>query len=192
MRMIVVHPTDPGADARSCTQALQAARAGDVVLLNPGTYSPARTGEVLPLRIPPGVAVAGAGQEASIIDGEGLFERAFNPLRPDRAGVRLDDGATLRGRTVPHGRAHGIRGAASVRNSLAGVDGGGRLFACSFGPPPNRLRLTVADNVLRADKQFGLGSMTAVPVADNVPQESEVTVVVAGHNICASPLCVSV
>ncbi|HKA56187.1 MAG TPA: right-handed parallel beta-helix repeat-containing protein [Candidatus Binatia bacterium] len=294
MRMIVVHPTDPRADARSCTQALQAARAGDVVLLNPGTYSPSRTGEVLPLRIPPGVTVAGAGQEASTIDGEGLFEPSFNPIRPDAAVVLLDDGATLSGVTVANGGGHGIgvppgaaaavhncavsrhgdhgvflcgvseavvtgcvfqengrkrfepalpRGAGArqghhifaearhgqrnrlliadntmrgcfadgiaficffpeadgvsfsatiVRNTIEASERGGLLFSCSFGPSRNRLRLTVADNVLRANKQFGLGILAAVPLADKVPQGGELAAVLAGNEVSASPLGVSV
>ena len=52
MSAIVVHPTDPQADAPSLTRALNAARVGDIVLVGPGSYSPARTGEILPLRIP--------------------------------------------------------------------------------------------------------------------------------------------
>src|SRR5262249_41132637 len=103
MSMIVVHPTDPQATVHSLTQALQVARTGDVILLNPGFYSPTRTGEVLPLRIPAGVTVVGAGKEVSIIDGEGLFEPSFNPVRPEVSVIVLDDGVTLSGVTVTNG-----------------------------------------------------------------------------------------
>jgi hypothetical protein len=290
MSMIVVHPTDPQADVHSFTQALQAAHAGDVILLNPGVYSPTRTGEVLPLRIPAGVAVAGAGKEVSIIDGEGLFEPSFNPIRPDVSVVVLDDGATLSGVTVTNGGGHGIgvppgvsaavhnctvsrhgdhgvflcgvaeavvtgcvfqenglkrfepvlpRGtgarqghhifaearhgqrnrllisdntmhscfadgiaficffpeadgvsfsATIMRNTIEASERGGSLFSCSFGPSHNRLRLTVTDNILRANKQFGLSIMTAVPLADKVPQDSAVTALVTGNDISASPI----
>ena len=290
MNIIVVHPTDPQADVHSFTQALQAARAGDVILLNPGVYSPTHTGEVLPLRIPAGVAVAGAGQEVSIIDGEGLFEPSFNPIRADLSVVVLDDGATLDGVTVTNGGGHGIgvppgvsaaihnctvsrhgdhgvflcgvteaavtgcvfqdnglkrfeptlpRGAGArqghhifaearhgqrnrllisdntmhgcfadglaficffpeadgvsfsatiVRNTIEASERGGLLFSCSFGPSHNRLRLTVTNNILRANKQFGLSIMTAVPLADKVPQDSAATALVMGNDISASPI----
>src|SRR2546427_7302687 len=294
MSMIVVHPTDPQADVHSVTQALQAARTEDVILLNPGVYSPTRTGEVLPLKIPPGVTVAGAGKEVSIIDGEGLFEPSFNPIRPEVSVVVLADGATLTGVTVTNGGGHGIgvppgvaaaihnctisrhgdhgvflcgvaeaivtgcvfqenglkrfepalprgtgarqghhifaearhgqrnrllitdntlRGcfadgiaficffpeadgvsfsASIVRNTIEESERGGLLFSCSFGPSHNRLRLTATDNILRANKQFGLSILTAVPLADKVPQDSELTAVVAGNEISASAIGVSV
>ena len=290
MNMIIVHPTDPQADARSFTQALQAANTGDVILLSPGVYSPARTGEVLPLTIPAGVAVEGAGREVSIIDGEGLFEPSFNPIQPNLAVIVLNDGASLSGVTVTNGGGHGIgvssgvsvtirnctvsrhgdhgvflcgvteavitgcvfqenglkrfepvlpRGpgarqghhifaearhgqrnrllitdntmhrcfadgiaficffpepdgvsfsATIVRNTIEASERGGLLFSCSFGPSHNQLRLTATDNSLRANKQFGLSVLTAVPLADKVPQDSALTALVTGNDISASPI----
>src|SRR5918996_5816210 len=108
MRAIVVHPTDPQADAPSLTRALSTAQSGDVILVGPGVYSPSQTGEILPLRIPAGVAVEGAGREGCVIDGAGLFAPSFNPIRPDLSVIVLDAGASLRGVTVTNGGGHGI------------------------------------------------------------------------------------
>src|SRR5262249_37116793 len=44
------------------------------------------------------------------------------------------------------------------------------------------------DNVLRANKQFGLSVLTAVPLADKVPQDSALTALVTGNDISASPI----
>ena len=290
MNTIVVHPTDPQADAPSLTRALGAARAGDVILLGPGYYSPTRTGETLPLRIPAGVAVEGTGRDECIIEGEGLFAPSFDPIRPDLSVMVLDDGASLSGVTVTNGGGHGIgvppgssatmrnctvsrhgdhgvflcgvteavitgcafldnglkrfepalprgtgarqghhifaearhgqrnrllitdntmRGcfadgiaficffpepdgvsfsATIMRNTIEASERGGLLFSCSFGPSHNRLEITATDNVLRANKQFGVSVLTAVPLADKVPQESLLTALVAGNDISASPI----
>ena len=75
-----------------------------------------------------------------------------------------------------------------MRNTIEASERGGLLFSCSFGPSHNRLRLTAADNILRANKQFGLSIMTAVPLADKVPQDSAVTALVMGNDISASPI----
>src|SRR6187397_2425587 len=108
MNAISVHPEDAGADARSLSTALAMAQRGDVVLVGPGVYSPSRTGEVLPLRIPSGVAIEGAGSDRCIIDGEGLFEPSFAPIRPDLAVIVLGDGSSLSGVEVTNGGGHGI------------------------------------------------------------------------------------
>src|SRR2546428_13117054 len=108
MSAIVVHPTDPQADAASLTRALNAARVGDIVLVGPGSYSPTHTGETLPLRIPAGVAVEGAGKDVCVIDGEGLFEPSFNPIQADLSVVVLEEGASLSGVAVTNGGWAGI------------------------------------------------------------------------------------
>ncbi|MBI3302893.1 MAG: DUF1565 domain-containing protein [Deltaproteobacteria bacterium] len=294
MSAIVVHPTDPHADAPSLTRALSAAHAGDVVLVGPGSYSPAQTGETLPLRIPAGVAVEGAGRDVCVIDGEGLFAPSFNPIRPDLSVAVLDEGASLSGVTVTNGGGHGVgvppgvsamirncvisrhgdhgvflcgvaeavvtgcvfqdnglkrfepalpRGAGArqghhifaearhgqrnrllitdntmrgcfadgiaficffpeadgvafsatiLRNIIEESERGGLLFSCSFGPAHNRLRIVAADNVLRGNKQFGVSLLTAVPLADKVPQDSLLTALVTGNDITASPIGVLV
>jgi hypothetical protein len=108
MRTIVVHPTDESADAHSLTQGLAAAQAGDVLLLEPGVYSPTHTKEVLPVRIPANVTVEGVDQDACIVDGDGQFEPSFNPIRPEMSVVVLEDGASVSGVTVTNGGGHGI------------------------------------------------------------------------------------
>ena len=294
MRTIVVHPADAQADARSLTQALATATAGDTVLVSPGIYSPARTGEQLPLKIPTGVTVLGTGKEACIIDGEGQFAPSFNPIRTDLAVMELADGVSVSGLTVTNGGGHGMatppgtiisvtnctisqhgdhglylcgvaeavvtnceffnngqqrfepalprgvgarqghhifaearagqqnrllisdnrmRGcfadgiaficffpepdavsfrATILRNVIEDSERGGLLFSGSFGPARNRLHLVAADNTLRGNKQFGISVLTAVPLADRVPQETTVTAVLTGNAISASPIGVSI
>jgi hypothetical protein len=108
MTGIFVHPEDAGADARSISAALARARAGDVVLVGAGVYSPSRTGEVLPLRIPARVAIEGAGADDCVIDGEGLFEPTFGPIDPELAVAVLSDGSSLSRVTVTNGGGHGV------------------------------------------------------------------------------------
>ena len=114
MSAIYVHPEHAGADAATLSTALAMAQEGDVVLVGPGVYSPSRTGEVLPLRIPTGVAVEGAGSERCIVDGERLFEPSFGPIRPDLAVVVLGDGSRLSGVEVTNGGGHGIGAPPSI------------------------------------------------------------------------------
>src|SRR5215467_6652371 len=108
MHTIVVHPSDDSADAHSLTQALAAVQTGDVILVEPGIYSPSHTHEVLPLTVPPGVIVEGVDQDACVIDGAGQFEPSFDPIRPDMSVVLLQDGASLSGVTVTNGGGHGV------------------------------------------------------------------------------------
>src|SRR5581483_9377386 len=108
MKVIYVHPEDARADAPSLSAALRMARAGDIVLVGPGVYAPSQTGEVLPLRVPTGVAIEGTGSDRCIIDGEGLFEPSFGPIQSDLAVVVLGDGSSLSGVEVTNGGGHGI------------------------------------------------------------------------------------
>ena len=80
----------------------------DVILVEPGHYSPSLTGERLPITIPPGVRVEGAARQECIIDGEGHFSPSFHPIRPEQSVVVLTDGASLSGVTVTQGGGHGI------------------------------------------------------------------------------------
>jgi len=146
MSAIFVHPEDHGADAQSLTAALALARPGDVVLVGPGVSGPSRTGEVLPLRIPAGVAVEGAGADRCVVDGEGLFEPSFGPIEPELAVVVLGDGCSVSGVMVTNGGGHGIgappgvsatiRDCAITRNGdhgayLCGVDDVA-ILGCTF------------------------------------------------------------
>jgi parallel beta-helix repeat protein len=89
--------------------------------------------------------------------------------------------------------ADGVAFSATIlRNTIEASERGGLLFSCSFGPAHNRLRIVAADNILRGNKQFGISFLTAVPLADKVPQDSLLTALVAGNEISASPVGVLV
>ncbi len=294
MRAIRVQSNDPSADAASLTQALQLAHSGTVILLEPGTYAPAQTGEHLPVRIPAGVAVEGAGADDCIIDGEGIFEPSFNPIQPDQSVIVVENGASLSGVTVTNGGGHGIgipvgaratirnctirqhgdhgifvcgvaeaiitqcvfqrngrkrfepelpRGvgarqghhifaearhgqenrlvitdtvmqdcfadgiaficffpepdqvsyaATILRNTIESSERGGLLFSCSFGPSHNRFHIVAADNILRKNKQFGINIITALPLADKVPQHNQLHGLFSGNTISESPIGIAV
>lgn len=134
MRTFVVHPADPSADASSITQALGMAHGGDIVLIESGTYGPEHTGEQLPLRVPAGVMVEGQLAEACIIDGGGLFEPSFNPIRPDRSVLVLEDATSLAGVTVQNGGGHGIGvppgATTTIRNCTISQHGDHGVYLC--------------------------------------------------------------
>lgn len=294
MKTIFVSPHAARVDARSLSEALQQAQPDDVVLVEPGRYSPSLTGERLPLTIPPGVQVQGATRQECIIDGEGYFSPSFHPIRPEQSVVVLTDGTSLSGVTVTQGGGHGIgappsasvtvrsctisnhgdhgvflcgvteatitdcefsdnglerfepslpRGtgarqghhifaearagqrnhlfvtdntmrrcfadglaficffpepdavsfdATILRNTIEDCERGGLLFSCSFGPSSNRQALTVADNILRGNKQFGINILTAIPLADKVPQHGQLTALLSGNTITNSPVGIAV
>ena len=298
MRAIRVQPNDlsnaSAVDATSLSQAVQAAQSGDVILLEPGTYAPAQTGERLPVRIPAGVAVEGAGADDCIINGEGVGEPSFHPIQPDEAVIVLENGASLSGVTVTNGGGHGIglpvggnatirnctisrhgdhgifvcgvteaiitqcvfqhnglkrfepklpRGvgarqghhvfaearhgqanrlivtdnvmqdcfadgiaficffpepdqvayaATILRNSIESSERGGLLFSCSFGPSHNRFHIVAADNILRKNKQFGINIITALPLAEKVPQHNQLHGLFSGNTISESPIGIAV
>lgn len=290
MRTIVVHPMDPRSEAASLTQALALATAGDTVLVGPGVYSPTRTGEKLPLRIPPNVTILGAGRDACVIDGEGQFAPSFHPIRTELSVMELANGVWVSDLTITNGGGHGIgvppgttigvanctlsqhgdhglylcgvteavvtgceffangrqrfeptlpRGvgarqghhifaearhgqqnrlfisenrmracfadgiaficffpepdavsfrATILRNTIEDSERGGLLFSGSFGPRRNQLDIVATENTLRGNKQFGVGVLTAIPLAAPVPQETTVTILLRGNTISASPV----
>ena len=122
MRTLSVHPTDSAADAHSLVRALAAATDGDVVSLMTGVYSPSRTGETLPIEVPAGVTVVGAGRGATVLDGEGLFEPSFNPIRTDLSVLVLGDRTLLSGLTVTNGGGHGVSVGPGTRASIHGCE----------------------------------------------------------------------
>jgi hypothetical protein len=134
MRAITVHPIDSRADAASITDALTQAQDGDIVLIGPGLYSPTRTGETLPLRVSPGVMVAGVGRSDCIIDGEGQFEPSFNPIRPDWSVMVLENNTSLSGIAITNGGGHGVgvpSGASvTIRNCVFSRHGDHGVFLC--------------------------------------------------------------
>lgn len=74
------------------------------------------------------------------------------------------------------------------RNTIEQSERGGLLFVGSFGPTRNRLRLTITDNILRNNKQFGLSVIGAFPLGTTVPQEAVVHAEVSGNTISGSPI----
>jgi hypothetical protein len=74
------------------------------------------------------------------------------------------------------------------RNTIEDSERGGLLFAGSFGPWRNHLRLTIADNTLRNNKQFGLSVIGAFPLGGKVPHETSVHATVNGNTISGSPI----
>jgi hypothetical protein len=204
MNAIYVHPDDARADAVTLSTALAMAQAGDVVLAGPGVYAPSRTGEVLPLRIPSGVAIEGAGSDRCIIDGEGLFEPSFGPIQPDLAVVVLGDGSSLSGVEVTNGGGHGI-GAITRHGDhgvfLSGVDQA-LIVGCTFrdnglkqfrptlprgtGSPQQghqifaearhgrRNRLVIADNAMHGCFADGVAFVCFYPEPDGVVFEATI------------------
>lgn len=114
MGVLTVHASEPGVAVSSLTQALSRAQVGDLILLGPGHYSLQPTGALLPLRLPPGVALEGLEREECSIDGEGRFAPSFNPIRPDSAVLVL--------------------GEKGSRANVALTNGGGAVLECPPGP----------------------------------------------------------
>ncbi len=83
-------------------------------------------------------------------------------------------------------------GARILRNTIEASERGGLLFSCSFGPCQNRYQILAVDNILKDNKQFGLNIMTAVPLADRVPQHNHLRALIAGNTISDSPLGIAV
>ena len=106
--LLYVSASDKTAPFSSISAALLQTVAGDTVLVGPGRYSPSQTGEHFPLYVPPGVTLAGAGQGASSIDGEGTMEISFRPVREGQSLILLGNGSTLSGFSVLNGGGNGI------------------------------------------------------------------------------------
>jgi hypothetical protein len=75
-----------------------------------------------------------------------------------------------------------------LRNTIEESERGGLLFSSSFGPSQNHLQLIAADNVLRGNKQFGISILTAIPLAERVPQNNQLYALLIGNDISASPM----
>jgi hypothetical protein len=107
-RLLYVSASDMTASYASVSAALQQAVSGDTVLVGSGRYSPSHTGERFPLYVPPGVTLAGMGQNASSIDGEGAMDISFRPIREGESLVLLGDGSVLSGFSVVNGGGNGV------------------------------------------------------------------------------------
>jgi len=87
---------DGTGDFDNLTAALGAVLPGDVIELGAGTFSPLTTGETLPLEMPPGVTLAGAGAGKTILDGQ--YHEALVYVRwSEEEEVRLEDLSLIRG-----------------------------------------------------------------------------------------------
>src|SRR5215813_5022901 len=107
-RLLYVSTSDRTTAFGSISAALQRAVSGDTVLVGSGRYSPSQTGERFPLYVPPGVTLAGMGQNDSCIDGEGAMNISFRPVREGESLVLLGDGSVLSGFSVVNGGGNGV------------------------------------------------------------------------------------
>lgn len=107
-RLLYVSATDATASWSSISGALRHANAGDTILVGPGQYSPSQTGEQFPLYVPPGVTLTGSGADESIIDGEGVLDLSFRPVRAGESLLLLGDNTTLSGFTITNSGGHGV------------------------------------------------------------------------------------
>jgi hypothetical protein len=74
------------------------------------------------------------------------------------------------------------------RNTIDESERSGLLFAGSFGPSQNRLSLSLTDNTLRNNKQFGISVIGAFPLGPKVPHKTHVRAELNGNSISGSPV----
>jgi hypothetical protein len=164
--LIVVRSPERDSQSGSIGAALAGARAGDIVLVEAGHYSPSRSGEALPLRVPPGVTLVGAGRERCIVDGEGQFQPSHSPIRPETSVLLLADGASVSGLTITNGGGFGIGlplgAATSVRDCAITRHGGHGIYV--QGPEQAIISgCQFEDNGLARFSPAGLQRSTTVP-----------------------------
>lgn len=103
-------PGTANAPLRTISRALQQAAPGTVIRLAPGTYSP-ETGEAMPLRVGPGVTLAGSpsdfGRSVQITGGGNFVSRSF---ARQNAAIVFEHNGELSGVTVinPNTRGTGV------------------------------------------------------------------------------------
>ena len=163
-RLLYVSASDRTASYASISAALLQAVSGDTVLVGPGRYSPAQTGERFPLYVPPGVTLAGGGQSDSIIDGEGALDISFRPVREGESLVLLGDASVLSGFTVMNGGGNGVSNQPGAhilitRNEIRGHGQHGILMS---GPQ----EAVIKDNIFvdNGTKRFSPMTPRGVPV----------------------------
>jgi DNA-binding beta-propeller fold protein YncE len=157
---------------RSITEAVgKAARRGDVILVRPGTYSPSKTGEVLPIgspgaglnRIPENVLLIGSGAEFTIIDAESGL-RNGSPVNAMGVG---SDNVRIAGFTVRGSSAVGIfvLNADHVQIDSNFFVGNGRF---AVGASDTR-GFMLNDNVARANNETGFSLANAQKISVSSP-----------------------
>jgi hypothetical protein len=107
-RLLDVSASAKAASFASISAALLQAVSGDTVVVGPGHYSPSQTGERFPLYVPPGVTLAGMGQDDTIIDGEGAMDLSFRPVYEGQSLVLLGNASVLSGFAVVNGGGNGV------------------------------------------------------------------------------------
>ena len=75
-----------------------------------------------------------------------------------------------------------------LRNTIEESERGGLLFSASFGPSQNHLRIEAADNLLRANKQFGISAIVSIPLAERVPKDNALHALFTANTIFNSPI----
>ena len=75
-----------------------------------------------------------------------------------------------------------------LRNTIEQSERGGLLFSASFGPSHNRFNIEAADNILRANGQFGISAITSIPLAERIPKDNALYALFATNEISNSPI----
>lgn len=79
-----------------------------------------------------------------------------------------------------------------IGNTIEDSERGGLLFAASFGSARNRCRVVAAGNLLRGNRQIGVGVLGATPLAGPVPRENTLVALIMGNTISESEIGVLV
>ncbi|MFH1841934.1 MAG: FlgD immunoglobulin-like domain containing protein [bacterium] len=137
--------------------ALNAASAGDTVLVAPGTYAPSTTGEIFPLSLSTGgVQLIGAGIGLSILDAEGTNRVLQHQL--DLSGIRVS-GFTITG-------------------GVTTLNGGGLLI--QYGTPEIDHNLFLANSAIQQGSGIAIRNSAMPYIHHNVVWESFTVAMSAG------------
>jgi hypothetical protein len=79
-----------------------------------------------------------------------------------------------------------------IGNTIEDSERGGLLFSASFGSTRNRCRVVAAGNLLRGNRQIGVGVIGATPLAMPVPRDNALVALIAGNTITGSEIGVFV
>jgi hypothetical protein len=79
-----------------------------------------------------------------------------------------------------------------IGNTIEDSERAGLLFSASFGSVRNRCRVVAAGNLLRGNRQVGVGVLGATPLRLPVPRENTVVALIVGNTISESEIGVFV
>ena len=133
---------------KTLSQAVKKATSGNIIQLNPGTYSTA-IGEVFPLIIPAGVTVV--GNETN--KGKGIIIQGGGLWTGKNIGVRLENNAQLRGVTITNSSGIGVlidSPTSTVMNNTFTQCQREGIFAT------NITKVLINNNVFSANKSSGI------------------------------------